>query len=137
LLNYALLEDNSVVYQEYLRNKKQTVECDLYMRWSFIFLCFIGFDVFVCQFEKGAVVAIIWNSLKILPVWLFYPLIALLSISLLLSFIGSIFYIRYFARKYYFSSSRLFQEIEAKLMPLDDDNGDESIEVVKNIEKKS
>jgi len=116
LLEFAIIEGNSIAYQEYLRKVNASDEYLKNIRWQFVFICALGLDAFAAKGNSEALLEVFWSSLRSLPAWIFYPSVAALTVSLLFLLLSSLLFFR-FSEKYYFAGPRLYQLIEASIVP--------------------
>jgi len=116
LLEFAIIQGNSIAYQEYLRKENASDEYLKNIRWQFVFICALGLDTFAAKSDSETLLEVFWSSLRSLPVWIFYPSVAALAVSLLFLLWSSLFFGR-FAGKYYLTGPRLYQFIKASIVP--------------------
>ncbi len=123
LLQFALVEDNGIAYQEYLKKEREATDYLKDINWKFVFLCALGLDAFAAMGPSESLLEVLWSALRRMPSWIFYPSIATITISLLMLFISTLIAVR-FTGKYYFVSPRLYQLIRKSLLPDQDEATD-------------
>lgn len=95
LLSFALLTNNGVAYQEYLRHASQNRDRAKWSRWAFTFLCFLVLDLFVSFGPPLSLVESIYAELHTLPAPIFYPSLVAIGLSLVILTLGALAFTRF------------------------------------------
>lgn len=125
LLEFAIIEDNGIAYQEYLRKEKASDEYMKDMRWGFVFLCFLGLDAFAAKGDSNSLVEMFWSALQRLPLWIFYPSATALAWVLFSLLVSSLVTFR-FMGKYFLVGPRLYDFIKTSMAPDEGETSEEA-----------